>query len=728
MSERPRSIITYGHPPSDEEEEPAQAETEATVPTTTTTTQTMHSTTTPTWQPQLPPPADGPIVFPPKTRKPVHEVDKTKFRLLHQQAPLRVAQLRVAAKSIDPQKCDQLAEQALKDQGGDTKAAHKQLRAKLLAKVEREQEAQGWQHVGKQRFPKQTPQPYKIDPQQVAKLKARVRAEEEKAKPQQQQSTQQPTPWGLLIPPDPNNANDAVIIPIPRQTVGTQHKSASDFLPITQIHTPGETKQELLALIEELEQKHGFKQLPKRSVIAVGKGEYVYGNVRHECVYCPRLIEIGESMARRAGVHARFTDALITATPAGGGIPPHKDHECEPNTPLLAIGLKGKRKVFFKVDGHGFLPLEGDYLSRSGAHTTNLHKVEADEFTLSITWRVKKSVKSAKSKWTPKKNNNKEDPSEDQQDDANTQHKPPPLKLQPTNTTTTQSAITNAQPQDAPTQNSHKAPMSQMEQILAELDDSDSEPADLVDPSSEEGDADDHKDDPEESDDDDGDVEIPLGNGYTLISMPTEKALSCLSRTDALEAINSMDGCNEEIRKAIEDNQQGQQRLSEALKDTLDRFALAAASTEHKLGTLKVRSKVDPGACDSIVPPHIGADYTSEETEMSKKGLNYTSAAGTPMPSYGARTLLVKTPGGKLMTAKHNVVPSTGALTSVSKLVDNGHFVGFHPDGAFIYHLATGHVEKIQRVNDCYEMGLEIVPYAQAKPLLNQVGFQGRSR
>ena len=82
---------------------------------------------------------------------------------------------------------DELAEQALKDQDNDTKAAHKQLRAQLVAKVEQEQEAQGWQHVGKQRFPKQTPQAYKADPQQVAKLKARVRAEEEKRKPQQHQ-------------------------------------------------------------------------------------------------------------------------------------------------------------------------------------------------------------------------------------------------------------------------------------------------------------------------------------------------------------------------------------------------------------------------------------------------------------------------------------------------------------------------------------------------------------
>ena len=32
----------------------------------------------------------------------------------------------------------------------------------------------------------------------------------------------------------------------------------------------------------------------------------------------------------------------------------------------------------------------GDYISKDGAHTTHLHKVEASEYTLSITWRVQK--------------------------------------------------------------------------------------------------------------------------------------------------------------------------------------------------------------------------------------------------------------------------------------------------------------------------------------------------
>ena len=93
------------------------------------------------------------------------------------------------------------------------------------------------------------------------------------------------------------------------------------------------------------------------------------------------------------------------------------------------------------------------------------------------------------------------------------------------------------------------------------------------------------------------------------------------------------------------------------------------------------------------------------------------------MPNYGQRVIVVKTPGGQLLSMKNHVVPCAGPLTSVARLVDNDHFVGFHPQGAFIYNLKTKAIEKLERVNDCYELELEIVPYEDAKPLLDASGF-----
>ena len=89
------------------------------------------------------------------------------------------------------------------------------------------------------------------------------------------------------------------------------------------------------------------------------------------------MMQIGGMLTRMCGTESNFSHALIQATPNGGGIPEHKDGECVPGTPILGVGLVGTRKVSFKVLGVGYVPVQGDYFSKSGVHTTHLHKVEA---------------------------------------------------------------------------------------------------------------------------------------------------------------------------------------------------------------------------------------------------------------------------------------------------------------------------------------------------------------
>ena len=59
-------------------------------------------------------------------------------------------------------------------------------------------------------------------------------------------------------------------------------------------------------------------------------------------------------------------------------------------------------------------------------------------------------------------------------------------------------------------------------------------------------------------------------------------------------------------------------------------------------------------------------------------------------------------------------------------MVDANNFVGFSPAGSFMLGLDNDEVEWIDRVDDCFEIELEIIPYAEAKPLLESAGFQGQ--
>ena len=73
---------------------------------------------------------------------------------------------------------------------------------------------------------------------------------------------------------------------------------------------------------------------------------------------------------------------------------------------------------------------------------------------------------------------------------------------------------------------------------------------------------------------------------------------------------------------------------------------------------------------------------------------------------------------------KNQVTPCTGPLTSVAKIIDANNFVGFSAAGSFILDLTTGDVDWLERVDDCFELELEVMPYTEAKPILEAAGFQ----
>ena len=132
----------------------------------------------------------------------------------------------------------------------------------------------------------------------------------------------------------------------------------------------------------------------RRSVIAVGSGYYGYGRTRHKCLQCPRIMQIGDKIARGAtpsGTSLGFTHGLIAVTPAkrSGGIGKHKDQECVPGTSLLALALDGgDRKVTFDMPRHGPTQIQGDYLATKGLHVDVEHEVVTKGYTVSITFRV----------------------------------------------------------------------------------------------------------------------------------------------------------------------------------------------------------------------------------------------------------------------------------------------------------------------------------------------------
>ena len=83
------------------------------------------------------------------------------------------------------------------------------------------------------------------------------------------------------------------------------------------VHASELLRRELKELcLQKFEQPVADK-VGRRSVIAIGKGWYGYGQTKHQCIDCPRIMEIGDQIARQclpAGISPKFTHALIVAT------------------------------------------------------------------------------------------------------------------------------------------------------------------------------------------------------------------------------------------------------------------------------------------------------------------------------------------------------------------------------------------------------------------------------
>ena len=97
------------------------------------------------------------------------------------------------------------------------------------------------------------------------------------------------------------------------------------------------------------------------------------------------------------------------------------------------------------------------------------------------------------------------------------------------------------------------------------------------------------------------------------------------------------------------------------------------------------------------------------------------------MPNHGENVLVVRTPSGQVLSMRNQVCPCTGPLTSVARLIDADNLVGFSKAGSFILNLQTNKIDWLERKDDCFELPLEVLPYAEAAPMLKQAGFQGQS-
>ena len=119
---------------------------------------------------------------------------------------------------------------------------------------------------------------------------------------------------------------------------------------------------------------------------------------------------------------------------------------------------------------------------------------------------------------------------------------------------------------------------------------------------------------------------------------------------------------------------------------------------------VRIRTIVDSGAAQTVVPPSMAPGVTIEESEMSKRGQSFTAANAGNNLNHGQQSLRITTNEWKAGRTLAQVGDVNRPLMAVSQVCDQGNYVLFTSQGGSVLILYDGEWIDFDRVHDTYMM------------------------
>ena len=154
----------------------------------------------------------------------------------------------------------------------------------------------------------------------MAKLKARNDVADAAARAEETRDpAAEATPLQLLLSPPSCTAVGHVITAGSRKQVGEQGPvehprplkparpgrpvglRVQDFLSVEPFIVPEEIRKDFLERARVFWDQHGGDKLNRRLELAIGNSPYKHADVKHKSTACPRIIEIGQGLAKTNG-------------------------------------------------------------------------------------------------------------------------------------------------------------------------------------------------------------------------------------------------------------------------------------------------------------------------------------------------------------------------------------------------------------------------------------------
>ena len=127
-------------------------------------------------------------------------------------------------------------------------------------------------------------------------------------------------------------------------------------------------------------------------------------------------------------------------------------------------------------------------------------------------------------------------------------------------------------------------------------------------------------------------------------------------------------------------------------------------------GWKRLSVAIDSGAAETVIPHTLVPDHPIVETDASRGGLNYSSAAGDPIPNLGEQKLSLMTQEGTVRAMTFQAAPVDRPLGSVKRMCNSGHMVVFDEEGSYVYNKTSGELNWLREENGNYMLDTWVAP------------------
>ena len=130
----------------------------------------------------------------------------------------------------------------------------------------------------------------------------------------------------------------------------------------------------------------------------------------------------------------------------------------------------------------------------------------------------------------------------------------------------------------------------------------------------------------------------------------------------------------------------------------------------------RIPIKIDSGAVDTVMPPHVANHFALVETDLSKSGPGFKAANGSLIKHFGQRAIRGIGDQYQRLHLTAQIADVKNTLGSVYQMVRAGNTVHFESGNCYVQHNQSGQRTPIEEKNGMFEIGIW-VPRSPSPPV-----------